>query len=229
MTEEIFISIGSQCSPGFSLQELDKHTETYPFDWVRSNSKIIYDVLLNGPEKYLTFDSTGGSDDYFTKHLDTSGFREFPLTHINSYGQFFTHYPQLHIDEVITKFRRYMDRFFDVLNSTKQITFIHTHEEYLYHKLSRDNKNNFYEYLCKINDLLVNRYPSLKFKILNIDIDNNHTNYGNIINLSAGRSNHFTFSDNSETHHPMYYDKLRYMTTEVISQYINGQQFHHRI
>ena len=212
-----YISLGSQCNPGITLRNLGLKGKTYPFDWIRSNSKIIYDVLVNGREKYLDLNSDK-SDLFYTKHLDSIDFKDFPLTHINSYGQYFTHYNNMSQSIVLDKFNRYFDRLFNLLNSSENILFIHSHEEYIYHKLSRDDRDLFYEYLCKINDLLLDKYPTIKFTILNIDIDNYHTNYKNIINLSINYK--LPLSDNSETHLSLYYDEYRDKVTQVVRNFL---------
>lgn len=211
------ISLGSNCNIGLSLRQLNLKSKTYPFDWIRSNSKIIYDVLINGREKYLDLNSDK-SDDYYTKHLDIIDFKNFPITHINTYGQFFTHYDNISQYELIHKFNKYFDRFFEILGSGKTILFIHSHEEYIYHKKSRDDKDIFYDYLCKINDLLIEKYPTLKFTILNIDIDNNHQYYKNIVNLSMIYN--LNISDNSETHTQEYYEPYREQVTGLIKKYL---------
>jgi hypothetical protein len=218
MQYDELISFGSQCNPGLSLRELNLKQETYPFDWVRSNAKIIYDVLKNGGDPYVRFDETGGSDEYFTKNLDAIDFKNFPLTHVNSYGQYFTHYDTEPIHSVIVKFKRYMERFFTVLNSPKRVLFIHSHEEYIYHKLSRDNKDLFYDYLCKINDTLAHDYPALQFTILNIDVNNVHEDYGNIINRSI--SYQLPMSDNSETHTESNFGPYRKEVTNAIWKFM---------
>jgi len=211
------ISLGTQCNPGLSLRELNLKKETYPFDWVRSNSKIIYDILLNGKDKYITFDDHY-SDDYYTKHLDSIDFKKFPNSHINSYGQYFTHYTKISSIELINKFNNYFERFFNILNSNKKVLFIHSHEEYIYHKKSRDNKLEFYDYLCKINDIIEDRYPDLIFEIINIDIDNTFENYKNIINLNMKYN--LPISDNSETHKPKYYNPYRNTITNIIKEWL---------
>jgi len=73
----------------------------------------------------------------------------------------------------------------------KKILFIDSNEEYIYHKMSRENKEELYEYLCKINDILQNNYPNLVFKIINIDIDNKFKNYGYILNYSLEYNHNF--------------------------------------
>ena len=115
MKYDEIITLGSQCYPGLSLRELKLKKETYPFDWVRSNTKIIYDVLLNGRDKYITFDGIK-SDDYYTKRLDCIDFKIFPQSHINSYGQYFTHYRGITSNELKNKFNNYLDRFFNLLH-----------------------------------------------------------------------------------------------------------------
>ena len=219
-TFDEIISLGTQCDPGLSLRTLNLKKETYPFDWVRSNSKIIYDVLLNGRDRYLTFDNEK-SNDFYTKHLDNLDFKDKKPMHINSYGQYFTHYTSNSIDELKNKFNRYFDRYFELLNSNKKVLFIHTHEEYNYHKKSRDNKVELYNYLCKINDLLKEKYPNLKFNIINIDINNNFKNYKNIINLNMEYN--LTISDNGYTNMTdakTCYNTYRNATTTIISEYL---------
>lgn len=212
-----YISLGSQCDPGLSLQKLNLKKITYPFDWIRSNSKIIYDVLINGNKKYLTF-NTIKSLDYMTLDLDQIDFKNFSQNHINAYGQYFTHYNKLPISKIKYKFNNYFNSFYNLLNSNKKILFIHSHEEYIYHKKSRDNKNNFYNYLCQINDFLLETYPNLFFTILNIDINNEHINYKNIINLNIDYN--LEFSDNSE-HHMDYFTKpYRDKITEILKKYL---------
>lgn len=194
------ISLGSQCNPGLALRKLNIKKKTYPFDWIRSNTKIIYDVLLNGRDKYITFDNIKKSEEYYTSDLDSLQFTNFPTSRINYYGQFFTHYTEndISFNELQSKFNRYFDRFFNLLNSNKKVLFIHTNEEYIYHKKSRDNKEEFYRYLCKINDILEEKYPNLNFEIINIEPNNGSENYKNITNLNIIWKRHF--SDYFEIH-----------------------------
>ena len=213
-----YISFGSQCNPGLSLRELNCKTQTYPFDWIRSNSKIIYDVLKNGPKNYLEFDNNI-LDDYYCKDIDIIDLPNYSKSYINSYGQYFTHYTHITTTELIVKFQKYFDRLYLLLNSNKNVLFIHTHEEYIYNKKSRDNKDEFYEYLCKINDLLLENYPNLKFTILNLDVNNTHNNYKNIINLNIFYN--LQISNNNETHTHEYYQPYRDETTKIIKNYID--------
>ena len=53
-----------------------------------------------------------------------------------------------------------------LLNSNKKVLFIHSNEEYICHKKSRDDKVILYDYLCKINDIIKEKYPNLTFEII---------------------------------------------------------------
>ena len=64
-----YISLGSQCNPALTLSKLNLKGKTNPFDWVRSNPKIIYDVLINGEKNYLDFESQNVLKDYYVHHI----------------------------------------------------------------------------------------------------------------------------------------------------------------
>jgi len=211
------ISLGSSCCPGLSLRKLEKKGETYPFDWIRTNSKIIYDVLISGRGKYIAFNQDV-SNEYYIKDIHSYTHPNFNSSHINHYGQYFTHYTDITTDKLTQKFENYFDRFFRLLSSNKKVLFIHSNEEYIYHKNSRGNKAELYDYLCKINDFLEEKYPRLTFKIVNIDIKNNSKSYKNIVNLNMDYT--LPFSDNCETCTAKYYKPYRNEITRVIQKYL---------
>lgn len=216
------VSLGSNCAPALSMRILNIKSLTYPFDWIRSNSKIIYDVLVNGKEKYLTFQHSVLTDQYYISDIHYHTHPNFTKSHINGYGQHFTHYTDININELIQKFNNYLDRFFELLNSNKTILFIHSNEEFIYDKKSRDNKIELYEYLCKINDILEVKYPNLKFHIINLDIDNTFLNYKNILNFSINYG--LPFSDFCENDSPIYcnmYTMYRNAITNFVQTYLN--------
>ena len=218
MKYDEIISLGSSCCPGLSLRSLKLKKETYPFDWVRNNSKIIYDVLVHGKDKYLMFNNEHISNDFYVKHLHQCTQKKFKGTHINYYGQHFTHYTHLSTEELITKFNNYLDRFFNLLNSNKNVLFIHSNEEYIYHQKSRDDKVVLYDYLCKINDIIEEQYPDLMFEIVNIDINNSFENYKNITNISMAYD--LPLSDNLEHHAPKFYNTYRNKITSITKTFL---------
>jgi len=210
------VSLGSQCDVGLSLRSLGIKEKTYPFDWVCSNTKIVYDVLLNGPKQYATLGQKN-SDDFYTKDLDERYHLNFPSGHINAYGQHFTHYTHMSQQVLIETLSRYLDRFFSLLNSDKKVLFVCSHEEYLYHKISRDKSDLFYDYLCRINDHISEKFPRLNFTILNIDIRNSYVNYKNIVNTSVEYAH--PFSD-GETRSPVYFEPYRDSVTIAIKNFL---------
>lgn len=223
MTEKYdeIVSLGTQCNPGLSLRELGLKGETYPFDWNVSNEKIIYDVILNGPSKHLSLPSSDVNEEYYCEHLFKMVEKDFPPSHINAYGQYFTHYLKITTDELIKKFERYFERFFSLLESNKCVLFIHSHEEYIYHGKERDDRDILYGYLCSINDLLCEKYPNLRFTILNIDMDNTRENYGNIININLECK--LWITDNAESRHIQYYMPYREKVTEIIKNFLDNK------
>jgi hypothetical protein len=212
------ISFGSTCCPGLILQELGVKKETYPFDWLRTNTKIIYDILINGPNRYTSFNKEI-SDDYLYKDLNSYTHPDFPLSHVNYYGQHFTHYTNINTLELIKKFEKYMSRFFNLLNSSTSVVFINTHEEYIYHKKSRESKDELYEYLCKINDMLAITFPNLTFKIINIDMNNNYKDYGNILNYNLKYD--LPFSDYCEHFDKHFYNPYRKEVMNILKDIFN--------
>jgi len=173
------ISLGNNCNPGLSLRELGLKGETYPFDWIRSNPKIIYDILVNGPDRFLQFGQPEAADDdtisnFEIKHMFACFLKKkrgFPSSHINFYGQYFTNYMNKSADELKETFKKYTDRLFDKLKNSDSITFIHTTENYIFHKLSRDHRDIYFDYLIRIEEHIERHFPNLDFQIINIDID----------------------------------------------------------
>jgi len=193
-----YISLGSSCCPGLTMRDLNIKNETYPFDWVRTNNKIIYDILLNGPDNFLSFENIDQSFYMDEMYRSLYGSKIPSGMKINNYGQYFTHYSGKNLNQLKETFVRYMDRFFKLFTSDQKVLFIQSHEDYILHKKSRDRRIEFYEYLVKINDLINNKYPDFDFDIINIDIDNNHENYKNILNLSIDYG--LQYSKNWENH-----------------------------
>jgi hypothetical protein len=211
------ISLGSNCAPGLTLRDLCYKQKTYPFDWVRTNAKIIYDVLLNGFDNYLQFNGKV-SNDFLLNNLHSYTNPHFSKSYVNYYGQHFTHYTDISVNELLTKFTRYAERFTELLNSNKHILFIHANEEFIYHKKARDAKYELYEYLCKINDVLTDKYPLLTFTILNIDIENDCKDYKNIVNINIDYD--LGYSASCEYHTPYYYTKYRNGLTEILRRFL---------
>lgn len=212
------ISLGNNCDPALSLRDLGLRSEAYPFDWVRSNPKIIYDTLINGPDKYISFGKEV-SDDFEIKHMFDcfAIIKELcPTSHINYYGQNFTHYTKISQAELIEKLTRYFNRFFDRLKNSDSIKFVHTTENYIFHKLSRDNKDVYFDYLIKISDHLHNEYKKLNFEIFNLEIGNKRDDTEFIKNYTLKYD--LPFSDECENHTSEFFKPFRKEVTKIISR-----------
>ena len=75
-----------------------------------------------------------------------------------------------------------------------------------------------YDYLCKINDIIKEKYPNLTFEIINIDINNTFENYKDITNLNMNYD--LSLSDNCEHHTPNFYDRYRNNITYIINKFL---------
>jgi hypothetical protein len=211
-----FVSLGSSCCPSLSMRELNIKSETYPFDWVRSNNKIIYDILINGKKRFLQFNAIDESF-YINEMYESLYKKKGHNNSINNYGQHFTHYTNLSIEQIQNKFNRYIERFFSLFESGKKVLFIQSHEDYIVHEKSRNRREEFYEYLMKINDIINQKYPKFDFDILNIEIQNSFEDYKNIKNVSINYDN--IYANEWEN-----YDSLvvgyRRSITQACNQYI---------
>lgn len=219
------ISLGNNCDPALSLRELNLKKETLPFDWVRSNPKIIYDVLVNGTDKYLSFGKEM-SDNFEIKHMFKC-FSKFikpcPISHINEYGQHFTHYTNITQEELRQKMNRYVLRLYDKLENSKNIIFVHTTENYIFHKLSRDNRDIYFDYLVKISEYIHNKYKQLDFKIINIEvgIERKDTNFINNYTMTYD----MPFSDECENHTSEFFKPFRKEVTKILSKIFGSENY----
>ena len=217
MTKIKYVSLGSSCAAAMGIRNNDKHNETYPFDWIRTNTLIIYDILQNGVQSFLKFNNDLSDRDNVIVHMYSCWNDKYK--HINPYGVHFTHYDNLSVNEIEVKFNRHFHRFFNLLNNSDQIIFFRSTEEYIFHKKSRENKDIYYTFLCKINDLLKNKFPNLNFKIINMEIENKHEDYGNIINENVDYN--YKITDLCEGHKNPNLSSYRNSISNIIKQYVN--------
>lgn len=189
------ISFGN-CSAELALEKLNCKTSDYVFDWMRGNTKIIYEILTTGFDKFLTFNDTG--ENYQVKQLNRVLKPNFPAQYINSYGQYFTHDQKLAIKDLIIRFNNLLNNFYTTLKTKQNILFINVNENAIFNKIVRDNLDNYYYYLILIEGYLSTTYPNLNFKIINLEIDNNRSNTRRILNYKINYN--LGYSDNGEYH-----------------------------
>ena len=181
----LIISLGDNCAPALALRDLGLHHETFPYDWVRSTAQIVHDSLEDDFADYTTFGKYQGGE-YFLHDLYRTDYPKFPSSHINNYGQYFTHYLDYPPDKLTESLLRRAERLKVCLGSDKKILFIRSTESYLYDKKSRERADLYWDYLKKISSLLEKRYPRLDFAILNIE--------ANKVREPEGRVYHFSLT-----------------------------------
>ena len=186
---DLYISIGSECSPALTLKTLGLRDAAYPFDWVESNPMLILDILKNGWEKALTFNSSQKSAGF---GLSVS--RPELNRHVNAFGQTFIHHVNWSSDELQSKLDRQFRRFFDVLNGDRSVLFVKTAWKYVVDEKERSRRHEHYNALYWVSLHLQTHYPNLNFHILNMEHANEEIDTELITNLDVGDL------ENNDTH-----------------------------
>ena len=115
---------------------------------------------------------------------------------------------------------RRIERFFNILNTSKNIIFIYSTELCIYNKNIRNKQDENYEYLLKIENFLLNHYINLNFKIINFSMNQEYVNTKNIYNININ-IDHSKLSDNMETHINEVWCEYRYLIQNEIFNIFN--------
>jgi hypothetical protein len=197
---DYFISFGVNCCNGIAINETKLRKESLPFDSIVSSPKIIYHCLINNFKDFTIFDE---KKDFLDVDLNISNLFEImkdDLTkHTNKYGIFFNHYLDKDIEVVIETFTRRINRFFSILQNSKNVIFIYSTELSIYNLKFRDSQNEYYEYLIKIEEFLLEKFKNITFKIICFNCNVDHVNTDNILNIKVS-IDESKLSDNMETH-----------------------------
>ena len=164
------ISIGHRCTSQIAINNHFKAKQlTSPFSWVNNyNVRNIVDIIENNFLTYLENSVSGKT------HLEEN------LNYKK--GSSFGHY-DIKNELIINSFSRKINRFINILNDKQNLyLFVYINEDYLYNEDYRNNVDENYENLMDLNNLILNKYPCLKFNILNICFKE-RDNYKNIINV----------------------------------------------
>ncbi len=171
----IFVSLGRDCEPALILRTLNLRSEAYPFDWNNTTQfSGICDMIKNNFENFLNplFLKHNGSTVLHTHY--TIEFRhDFPsLTPSGDTGivdldaSWQPYYGGLVVNNfldflpIITeKYTRRINRFIELLNSTKNIVFIRTH-------LTPEEAKQFVT-------LMDTHYPNLKYQLIGLQSNKN--------------------------------------------------------
>lgn len=146
------ISIGPSCVAAELLKYNNSRTESYPFDWARSNILSVINVLKNGHDFYIKYNiETKNSKIYWKKHFEII---------------YYPHHDYKNKDYFI----RCSNRLFNILNSDQEVKFLYMSDDEVKSDIGPVNReimilDNELELLIKILD---ENYPKLKYEIIMI-------------------------------------------------------------
>lgn len=190
--QNVFISLGDRCIPAQTFVKLGIKQETLPFDWVRGNAQITWDCLQSNFVNFYEFVKKPKLRNHI-KHIKMLGMFDymqkkhpnFPETHINYYGQYFVHYQDYTPEELRDTLQRRVKRFWDLLdkcqNENRQVIFVRC-------RLINDpfDGKYYYKFVQKIDAFIEEKYPKLRYIILNIESKNDYIKKrksGHIVNV----------------------------------------------
>ena len=191
----IYISIGFQCNSSEFLKTTGLHSHSYPFDWLFSNPKGVFDILK------LLLDTKMDIKELVTQHFfanlgtiipisntkfitDNSGIfysgqessaiykaclmsSRYPYN--SKYKFIFAHETSSYEDTVEKYIRRFQRLKDSILNNNEDIYFVYTSQSCNNYIVDGVQINSdVYVYLSEIYDL-VSKYRSLKTKIILFD------------------------------------------------------------
>lgn len=155
--EKIYISLGADCGSAGALRACGKKTFSFPFDWV---------VSFHSIHKVFQNDFRGLLEDRVANTEIHVNANEFNI----EYNIRFFHREL--IKDYDNTLKRRLDRLIEFLNSTdKELVFVRRshdqkhHNEIKYCGLSSPEEIDDVQDMRKLRDILVSKYPNLKFKI----------------------------------------------------------------
>lgn len=147
-----FVSLGSNCSVAYQLQQLNWRQSSFPFDWSRVKLLQLITVLENNFHDYENLEIKKISEN----HLDFISGKP-SIIYINSYNIEFAHYYNFHetLPRRIERFRNLINPTFIRIETGK----ITDNIQELYNKLVTilDNKYNKYELIVISIDKIKNQ------------------------------------------------------------------------
>lgn len=159
ITFDKYIGIGEWCFVAQELTRLNLRREAMPFDWLFSNLVFVHEMIVDPQQAFM--DSVGKySRDEPMKLYSGQEYRQVLFPHHDVKTQ-----------KDYSYYERSWQRWIDILNSDKNILFIHA---------KRPTSTGVEELLKKIVLTIKDKYPRLRFQILSIDhklVDSKY-NYG---------------------------------------------------
>lgn len=142
------ISLGQDCGVAGAMRTIGYKEYSYPFDWNVTFLEYIFECFNN---KFSNFDEI-----FKNTTFDNLG-------HVNYKNICYFYHDKKNIidNEIIDKYKRRGERLNNLLNSNKRILFI------------RKDKQATTKDMILLKELIIKKYPNLKFKILLLHNDKN--------------------------------------------------------
>jgi hypothetical protein len=216
---DYFISFGLNCCNGMAIKQLGLKKYSLPFDSIVSSPKIIYDCLTNNFKDFCYFDDKKIflECDFNVSNLFESSTNDL-RNHTNKYGIYFNHYLDKNVEVIKDTFTRRINRFLNILKTSKKIIFIYSTELFIYDSKFRNDQDVYHDYLIKIENFLLKNYKDLNFKIICFNLNKEYLNSNNIYNINVSVDESY-LSDNIETH-DLVFDKYRLLIKNEINSFI---------
>jgi len=186
---DVIIPIGNRCITAMVLKMLNLSQESFPFDYIPSNPKLIL-KYFNNPKDFYPIKNN-------VRNIDNICFGHFNVT--DKY------------EETISTFERRFQRLFSALENKKKILFVYTSECDIYNGYAnKDNDTTNYDDLLKIKDFIINKYDYNydNFTIMAIHTNKSYKNTDNMINYSIIVESKY-ISNNMSTHNQETWTKYR--------------------
>jgi hypothetical protein len=149
-----FISLGESCFSAAALIIQQKRDRSYPFDWMKSTTKGLLNVIKDGK---MPLDGITKTNLKHPTYISTD--QNMYFVH-----DFSENISDEEIINVKTRYDTKFDRLSDVLNGTENVLFVRVRTNH--HELI-----NNYKDICELADYIREKYPNLTFNILYISED----------------------------------------------------------
>lgn len=177
-----YVSIGNSCSVTYQKQLFGVKKETYPFDWIRSDTiDNISDAINCDFEGFIdNLDKITESDKFPVSNDDNFPDKNGKTKSVimkNKYGMKFYHdfHQETNISDVKLKYERRIMRLIELIKSEKNICFVR--DELKPGKITLIQINTFIETIkkinnmCKFNITVILHKPKKNHELINMNND----------------------------------------------------------
>lgn len=147
------ISIGPSCCVAELLKNNNGRSETYMFDWTRSNIDIICDIIENGLDWHIQNNIDNINMPFIQDQMKNNTYTMIPKYHKHFFKCLFYPHHNYKVDR--EKIIRMAQRFFDILDTEDELCFLHvSHKDVCgesidrFYNLIKTRKKHFKIIIC---------------------------------------------------------------------------------